>query len=412
MEKNAGRGRSEQKPDHSQLRIRRPLRDHGLGWKTRGEWKRRNRKRPYDAADRGERHGAKEAAELGALAPAGHKQHRARRHEQQRLVDDVHECVGRRPVERHLTANADAGNHEPDLIDDAVGQDAPHVVFEDRIDDTIEHHIKADINQELCAGKASQQNIDRGLGGKRREKDRAAPGSFGIGVGEPGGKGRRAGIDEKACENEIAGPAVRRHGLEREITGARYLTGYPRHQQGAPQQVNGRVSKPRTGSAPPTGPNDKCRADGHQLPEDKERYEVAGKHRADCAARINEGRSELQRPPLIERKEGAGKRHPCKDRCEKACQSIGLEWDEAIAEVVEGNGRPVRHLPHECQSNERCHKQQRRAPEPRPGQGRQQEPRRNEHQARRHERADCPKISRHNSFPAFSKSHQGPLRRQ
>ena len=58
-------------------------------------------------------------------------------------------------VERHLGADSDSRHHEADLVHDAVGKDAPHVVFEDRVDDPVKHHEQADVDQQLGAGKAT-----------------------------------------------------------------------------------------------------------------------------------------------------------------------------------------------------------------------------------------------------------------
>ena len=46
------------------------------------------------------------------------------------LVDDVAKGVGRGAVEAHGRADAHPADHEAHLVDDGVGQDAAHVVFE------------------------------------------------------------------------------------------------------------------------------------------------------------------------------------------------------------------------------------------------------------------------------------------
>src|SRR3990170_3569427 len=47
--------------------------------------------------------------QIGALAFLRRVEHRARRHQEQRLVDDVREGVRRGAVQRHLGTDADAG---------------------------------------------------------------------------------------------------------------------------------------------------------------------------------------------------------------------------------------------------------------------------------------------------------------
>ena len=89
------------------------FRDHRLRYEAGGERERRDRQRADDAASRRQRHGAEQSAEIGAFALAGHVEHRARRHQQQRLVDDVGEGVRGGAVERHLGADADAATMNP-----------------------------------------------------------------------------------------------------------------------------------------------------------------------------------------------------------------------------------------------------------------------------------------------------------
>jgi len=127
--------------------------------------------------------------------------HLRRRHQQQRLVDDVSEGVRGRAVQRELRADADPGDHETDLVDDAVGEDAPHVVLEQRVHDAVEHHEQPHPDEQLGAGKTAQQHVHGGLRGERRQEHGATPRRLWIGVRQPRRQRRRAGVQQESRED-------------------------------------------------------------------------------------------------------------------------------------------------------------------------------------------------------------------
>ena len=224
------------------------------------------------------------------LRRPGLVQHGAGRHQQQRLVEDVGERMRGGAVQRHLRADADADQHEADLVHDAVGEDAPHVVFEQRVHDAVEDHEQPDEHQQLGAGKAAQQHVHRRLRRERRQEDRAAPRRLRIGVGQPGGERRRAGVDEEAREDQPVRRRVERNAVERRRAGRGDVPDDAGHQHDAAEQMDHRVAhagpvrRRRSGA-----PDDQRRADRHQLPEHEHGEQVAGQRDADRRARIDEG---------------------------------------------------------------------------------------------------------------------------
>ena len=70
----------------------------------------------------GDRHGLVEPAQLAQFSTPGHLQDGAGTHEQERLVEDVREGVGRGTVQGQLGADSYPADHVADLADDVVGQ--------------------------------------------------------------------------------------------------------------------------------------------------------------------------------------------------------------------------------------------------------------------------------------------------
>ena len=243
MQEDAGRSGCQQQPDRLQMAVGRGLRDHRLADEAGGQREGRNGQCADGAADRRQRHAVEQPAQFRAFAPPRRGQHGTGRHQQQRLVDDVGEGMGGGAVQRHLGADADAGNHEADLVDDAVGEDAPHVVFQQRIDDAVEHHEQPDPDQDLGAGEAAYQHVHRGLGGEGGEEHRAAPRGFRVGVGQPGRQRRCAGVDQEADQDQPVGDRIGLHAREGGVAGSQQMAGDAGKQDHAAGQVHHGVAQ-------------------------------------------------------------------------------------------------------------------------------------------------------------------------
>ncbi len=340
VEGRARRGRGEQIPDHHQVLGHRGVADHRLADEPRREREARDRQRADRPAERRQRHRAEQPSEVGAFAPPGRVQHRARRHQQQRLVEDVGERMRCRAVECRRRADADAGDHEPDLVDDAVGQDAPHVVLQQRIDDAVEHHDETDVDQDLGAGKRAQEHVDRGLGRERRKEHGAAPRRLGIGIGNPGGQRPCAGVHEKSGEDQPMRGRVQRKTLEGDRARFGDVPRDPRHQQHASAQVHRRIAQARAvrGRSSRT-PDDGGRPDRHDFPESEGRHQVAGERDADRRTRVDHRRGHLEPVLLVEREQPAAERRDRENQGEQARKAIHGERDEVEAEKA----RPPQH---------------------------------------------------------------------
>ena len=113
--------------------------------------------------------------------------------------------MGRGAVDGQLGTDTDTDNHEADLVDQAVRQHPPEIIFNHRIEDRKGGHHRPDPDQGLGAGEGTGQGIDRCLGGKGGKKDRPADSRLGIGVREPGVHERPGTVEADAEEYKISG---------------------------------------------------------------------------------------------------------------------------------------------------------------------------------------------------------------
>ena len=262
----------------------------------------------------------------------------------------VGEGVGRGAVERKLVerriaaaGEADAADHEADLVDDRIGQDAPHVVFQQRVDDPVEDHVEADPDQQFHARKAADQHQYRDLRREGREENHAAPGGFRIGVGQPGREGRRAGVDQEAGQDQPGARTVEaedvldRLAAEGDGLCGDNIVGDPCHQDHAAEQVDRGIAQAGgTGAGRRRRPDHQCRADRHDLPENEDRDNVAGEGDAERRAGVAIGSRQLRRPVLRQGEQPAGERHDRKNRAEQPGQPVAahqLEVERAGLQV-------------------------------------------------------------------------------
>ena len=73
----------------------------------------------------------------------------------------------------------------------------------------------------------------------------------------------------------------------------------------------------------PIGPDDQCRADGHQLPEHEQCNQVAGQYRTQCRAGIYKRRYKFQRVRLPTAEQHAGECHQGESNGEKPAEIVG-----------------------------------------------------------------------------------------
>ncbi len=354
MQENTGRGRGQQHVDQHHALVGSGLRNQRLGRETRSQREAGYRQRADDAADGRQRHGAKQPAEIGALAFAGAVDDHAGAHEQQRLVDDVRERVRRGAVQRHLRADADRADHEADLVDDRVGENAARVVFEQRVDNAVHDHVEADPDQYRLAGEQQDQRQYRGLGGECRQEHRAGRTRFRVGVGEPGRQRRRRGVDQDADQDHPGIEIGRQHRLDVDRTGVHDDTLDTDLQNDAAQQVHDRVAN--AGGARgrrAAAPDDHGRKQRHQLPEQEQRDQVAGEAYADGAGGIGMAGGQFVPLRLAERKKPADEGHQRKNRREQAPQRTAFDRLDDVIEERHRQDDAVGYLPHRPQRRQR-----------------------------------------------------------
>ena len=74
---------------------------------------------------------------------------------------------------------------KPSWLIIAVGEHAAQIVLDHGEEDREHGHRRADVDQQLGAGEAARQRVDRDLGGEGAEEHRAGRRRLRIGVGQP-----------------------------------------------------------------------------------------------------------------------------------------------------------------------------------------------------------------------------------
>ena len=335
VEEHARGSGHEQEPHQHETLVRGCRRFQGLADKAGSEREGGDRQCADDAVDGGDRHGLEQPPEIGALAFPGHVKDAAGGHQQQRLVDDVGKGVGGGTVQGQFRADADGADHETHLVDDAVREDSAHVVFQQGVDDAVEHHVEADPDQNLCAGKADQQGEHGGLGGERAQKDHAARAGFRIGVGNPGGQRRSARVDQETDQDQDVGGVVRQHGSEVGVSGHAHPPYDPRHQDHAAEQVDQQVAEAGIpGAFAARRPDHQGGTQGHDLPEDEQGDQVATESHAHGGAGVHVRRDQFRQPGAAHGVGTPGECHEAEDDGEQAAARGGVHRRDPVVEKL------------------------------------------------------------------------------
>ena len=262
----AGEEQDHPQPGHVQLGRR--DHDHGLGHEGAEAGDRADRCGSHQTQAHGLGHGLVQPAQLGALGRPQAVVDRAHGHEQEALEDHVREGVGHRAVEGQVRAEPDADDHEADLVDHRVAQDAPEVVLDDRVEDREQAHHRAHVDQGLLAAEAAREAVHRRLGGEGRQEQGAGGGGGRVGVDDPVVEDREADLDAEGQEDQPGGHGVQLHGAEGEGPGVRVQERGAEEQQEARADVGQEVApsrSPRLGGT--RGPDLEDAGDGQELPE-------------------------------------------------------------------------------------------------------------------------------------------------
>ena len=109
-----------------------------------------------------------------------------------------------RAVDGQCGTQANAHNHEADLVDHAVRQHPPKIVLDDGIEDRKARHDGPDVNQHLGSGETACQCIYRHFGRKGAQEDRTGRCGFRVGVRQPVMQKRESALDPEGDKNQHA----------------------------------------------------------------------------------------------------------------------------------------------------------------------------------------------------------------
>ena len=151
-------------------------------------------------------------------------QHRAHRHEEQRLVENMSECVRSGAVQRKLRADPYADHHETELVVQTVCQDPAQIVLDDRKKDRERRHQRPDPDEQIGPRITASQRVDGKLGGKGRKYDGAGRGRFRVSVLKPVMKQGKCALNAEGDQNQHATHTIDADVIER--NGPRLLPTY------------------------------------------------------------------------------------------------------------------------------------------------------------------------------------------
>ena len=110
--------------------------------------------------------------------------------------------MGRHTIKRELGADADADDHEAELVIQAVSQHAPQVILQHGIKDREYGHCRADPNKHFGTGKATRESIDGEFCGEYGEHHGTCDRGFGISVLQPVMQQWESTFDTKSQEDQ------------------------------------------------------------------------------------------------------------------------------------------------------------------------------------------------------------------
>ena len=149
-----------------------------------------------------------QSAQIGGPYFAGHMQNGTCGHKEQCLVDDVTKGVGNDTVDGKLRSYSDTANHKTDLVDEAVGQHAPHIICNHGVEYRKAGHKGPGPDQNGGPRKGSCQYIDGAFGRQGAHKHGAGDGSPGIGVRQPRMQRENDRIQTKPDKYQIGGRII------------------------------------------------------------------------------------------------------------------------------------------------------------------------------------------------------------
>ena len=258
------------------------------------------------------------------------------------------EGVGGGTVKGHLGADAHTDDHVADLAYDMIGQKAPGIVLQHRVDDAVKGHERAQPHQDLGTRIGPDQHVDRGLGGEGAQENGTGDRGLGIGVGEPGVEGRHRCVEDEGHQDHRVGEPPLTQRAEQKGPRLHAVEDDPAEQQDAARDMDHEVAERSTHGRRLLRREDQISGgEGHDLPGHQEGKPIAGEDHAESAAHVQERGHMLLGPPDVQRVNRADQRHDGEDPGEHQAELVDLAEQERRTGEIEGavvSGRQGRHV--------------------------------------------------------------------
>ena len=311
------------------------------------------------------RHRLVEPAQIRRLRLPRHVHHRAHRHEQQALEEDVVEGVGDGAVHRQRGPDPDPADHEADLVHHGVAERASEVVLDHGVEDREAGHERADVDQHLFAREPPRQGVHRHLGREGAEEDGAGGRPFRIRVDQPAVGQRERRLHPYRDEDEPRGQSLQSHRAEVEASGPVRVHHGAGEQRDARHDVHEQISHPRRdGFRGAPRPDEEDGADREQLPEDEEGDEVAREDRAQGAPGVDHGRGVLHGGAVallqVQRVDDRDERAQVEQVAEEEAEPVGAHRGQRVPQELVLEFEPLLNAPHVQRTHDRDEHQPRR----------------------------------------------------
>src|SRR3990170_2881364 len=290
-EECAGGSERKKQPRVWEVLLRRRRNYHGFAHKSGKNRHARYRGPPYHIKDEGKGHCPVYAAQVGGLAFSSCINDRARSHKKKRLIDYICEREGGGPVQGHLGADADGGDHVPDLTHDVIGKKPPYIVFHHCVDNPVDGHNHTEPKKHFRPRETADKDIDSALCRKCRHEDRPAYCRLRVRIGQPCPKRRHSRIENETYEDKGRGKPSHSYVPEGKASGLAVMEEYPCHKAYPPEHMDKDITECRIiGLRCIPVKNEEYGRKRHKFPEDKKRKEIPGKYGPDGASRIYKAR--------------------------------------------------------------------------------------------------------------------------
>ena len=233
--------------------------------------------------------------------------------------------------------------HEPELVVEAVCQHPAQVVLDDGEEDGEHRHRRPDRHQDVDAGEAAGEAVDRELGGEGAEDDGAGYRGLGVGVLQPVVQQREGALDAEGEEDQGAAEVVEprvAEVVEGERPGGVVTDQKAGQQQHAGADLDEEVAHAGAeGALAAAGPDQEDRSYRGELPVNEEGEQVAGENGAHGGADVHGPAGVLQAVPEVEGVDRRDDGGHAEDVSEGEAELVDAGDGEAVVEEGELSGR-------------------------------------------------------------------------